>query len=94
MRVNMRPRLHEGRVSGGVGRPRQQCSPTWRKEPVGNLKCVCTLGRKVAEGGVASNGLPFISPLECDPHLTTPSEGEFWRHSSPESFVLVMTLCA
>lgn len=81
-------------MSGSVGRPRQQLSPTWRKEPTGNLKWVCTVGRQVAKGGVASNGVPFMVPLECDPHLITPTDGECWRNSSPRSFVLVMTFCA
>ena len=79
---------------GGVGRSWQQRSPTSRKEPTGNLQWVCTTGRQVTEGGVTSNGVPFMAPLECDPHLITPADGEFWRNSSPVSFVLVMTLCA
>ena len=63
-------------MSGGMGCPWKQRSPTWRMESAGNLKWHCTMGRKVAEGGVASNGVPFMAPLDYDPHLITFDNGE------------------
>ena len=40
-----------------------------------------------------SSRMPFMAPLVCDPCLNILANEESWWHSSPGSFVSVMTLC-
>jgi hypothetical protein len=50
------------------------------------------MGWKVEEGGVASNGVPFMAPLVCDPCLNIPSDEATWQCSSLGSFELITSL--
>ena len=90
IRVIMVLLQHEGKVSIGVWRPRQLRDTTWREVSVNSLNCAGTMSGKVAEGGVASRGVPFMAPLVYAPSIHTTKETEYRKHSAIDSSVWVM----
>lgn len=79
-------------MSGGVRRPRQQISPTWREDRAGSLNGKHTLGWQVVEGGVASSGVPFMAPLDSNPCHNKSIDKESSRHSPLGRFELVTSM--